>query len=166
MVSKAESEAYKVWSIKQRSGICLSVSSFSTVIAVMIPGFEVIIYFVVKLWCSHCDRSIVRVHLCHLVHVMNAESTPCGRQSSDQADVTNNRPWWESGILPLNPGCALFWHLVIITNRVSGQGNAIGRVRPSVSTISFEPSDVWPRLFACVDHDHWPQLAESWKSKS
>jgi len=38
----------------------------------------------------------------------------------------------------------------IFTDRVSVGGNAIASVCPSVSTLSFEPIDLWPWPFACV----------------
>ena len=33
---------------------------------------------------------------------------------------------------------------------VGGEGYAIGRVRPSVNILSFEPTDFWPWFFACA----------------
>ena len=43
-----------------------------------------------------------------------------------------------------------FVHRVnLVTDRISGGGNAIASIRPFVSTLSSEPTDRWPCTFAC-----------------
>jgi len=47
---------------------------------------------------------------------------------------------------------SLLWPLVRHTDRVSREGTAIGRVRPYVSTRSFEPSDLWLLASPAMGH--------------
>ena len=44
----------------------------------------------------------------------------------------------------------LLQKLNLITDRVCTESNAIASVCPSVSTLSFKPTDLWPCSFACV----------------
>ena len=55
-----------------------------------------------------------------------------------------------------------YWYVIctlrkkqLIINRISGHGTSIGHVCPFVSTLSFEPIDLWPWFFCmCMGHDH------------
>jgi len=42
--------------------------------------------------------------------------------------------------------------LYFVTDCVSGEGNAFGRVRPFVSIVAFAPTDLRPCYFACLGY--------------
>ena len=51
--------------------------------------------------------------------------------------------------------------LYFVTDCVSGEGNAIGRVGPFVSILAFAPTDLRPCYFARLGHHHGSPRTES-----
>ena len=71
----------------------------------------------------------------------------------DKPEPMQRGPWNK------NVGNAMSSIQLIFTDRISTGGNAIASVlssvHPSVSTLTFEPSDLWPWTFCmCMGHDH------------